>query len=91
MILAHSITKYQKYFEHAILFEFGGKSFEVLIVDSNDETYVSEAFLLEKGQQPIEIEIPKFFGGFATDIYKMLYDRVHEPIEDSSNDVEYDT
>jgi hypothetical protein len=86
MFLSHSITKYLHHFEHAMMFEFGGKIFEALIIDSNDETYVSECLLLEKGQQPLEIEIPTYFGGFTSDIFKLLYERVHEIEEDGDED-----
>ncbi len=88
MFLAHSITKYHHHFEHCLMFEFGGKIFESLVVDSNDETYVSECYLLEKGQQPLEIEIPIYFGGFATDIFKSLYSRVHEIDDEKDNDAD---
>ena len=86
MIVAHSITKYTNYDEHAILFEFGGKNFEVLIVDKHDEIFVSECLLLE-GRTMIEIDIFQFFGGFSPDIFQMLYNRVHEP--EDENDVEH--
>jgi hypothetical protein len=88
MFLAHSITKYHHHFEHCLMFEFGGKIFETLVVDSNDETYVSECLLLEKAQQPLEIEIPTYFGGFAPDIYKLLYARVHETVDEKDNDAD---
>lgn len=79
MILTHSITTLKNSNEHAILFEFAGKTFEALIVDTVDETYVAECLLLDKMQQPIEIDIPAFFGtGFSGEIYRLLYDRVHE-------------
>jgi hypothetical protein len=83
-ILTKSITTKSNGKEYALVFEFGGKKFEALIVEAADQTYISECHWLH-GRGLIEIDILEFFGvGFSSDIHAMLY----HAIEDQDQDLE---
>jgi hypothetical protein len=68
--------------EHSIMFEFGLKYFEAVVVEKADASYVAECMLL-KNNEIIEIDIPTFFGsGYSPDIFAFLYAQADEDKDD---------
>jgi hypothetical protein len=88
MILGHTILKKQNSLEHSIRFNFAEKDFEVLVVETADETYVAECLWIH-GRGMIEVDIPDFFGkGFSSDIFSMIYNEVEKAAKQDAEEDE---
>ena len=77
MILAHSITDFENgKKEHAISFDFESKNFEAVVIEEDNQTYISEIYLMF-GRGSVEIDIPDFFGkGFSNEVFSLIYNKV---------------
>ena len=77
MILAHSITDFENgKKEHAISFDFESKNFEAVVIEEDNQTYISEIYLMF-GRGSVEIDIADFFGkGFSNEVFSLIYNKV---------------
>lgn len=84
--MGHTILKKQNSFEHTFRFDFAGKDFEVLVVETADETYVAECLWIH-GRGMVEVDIPDFFGkGFSHDVFSMIYEEVENAAKNAEED-----
>ena len=68
-------------FRHTINFKFEGKEFMALVVETQNETFIRECFVVLDNL--LRIDIPKYFGEFKSDVYKFIYDNIQNAMPET--------
>lgn len=90
MVLSHSVTTFENHKEHAMMFQFENKTFEAVVIDKENESFVAYCYWIHK-QRQIEIDIPEFFGkGFSSGVHSLLYDYIEKEEDEDEIDEDED-
>jgi hypothetical protein len=76
ILVESSFVQIPSGFEHIIRFEFEGRSFLARVIETQDETYVSDCY--QELENLFPINIPKYFGEFSGDVFSFIYNNIQE-------------
>ena len=71
-------------FHHSITFEFEGRTFFALVVETQNETFIRDCFVVLENHLPIDI--PKYFGEFKNDVFQFIYDSITYGLPESPSE-----
>jgi hypothetical protein len=74
ILLEKNFTQIETGFEHTVNFEFEGRTFSALVIETVDETFVQDCFEVKENNFPIDI--PRYFGEFSGDVFAFIYDNI---------------
>jgi len=74
ILLEKGFTQIEAGFEHTVKFEFEGRTFSALVIETVNETYVQDCFEVQENNFPIDI--PKYFGEYSGDVFAFIYDNI---------------
>jgi hypothetical protein len=61
-------------FEHTVKFDFEGRTFFAVVIESEEETFIRDCYQLKENLFPIDI--PKYFGEFSGDVFTFIYNNI---------------
>jgi hypothetical protein len=74
ILIETSFEQIPQGFQHTIRFEFEGRPFLAIVIETVDEVYIRDCYQVQENLFPIDI--PKYFGEFKSDVYTFIYDNI---------------
>jgi hypothetical protein len=80
-VIETSFEQVPEGFIHNMIFEFEGRSFSAVVVETENETYIRDCYQVLENLFPIDI--PKYFGEFKSDVYSFIYENIQQGYPDA--------
>jgi hypothetical protein len=73
-LIERSFVQTESGFEHTVRFEFEKRTFTAYVIETVDETYIRDCYLVQDNLFPIDI--PKYFGEYKSDVFSFIYSNI---------------